>query len=72
MTNHVHLLMTAPSIDGNSQVMQNLGIYYVRYINQTYQRTGTLWEGRFKSTLVDTGTCGVRFVESNYDGCPVN
>jgi putative transposase len=54
MTNHDHLLMTAPSIDGISQVMQNLGRYYVRYINQTYQRTGTLWEGRFKSTLVDT------------------
>jgi putative transposase len=54
MTNHVYLLMTAPSIDGISQVMQNLGRYYVRYVNQTYQRTGTLWEGRFKSTLVDT------------------
>lgn len=54
MTNHVHLLMTAHSIDGISQVMQNLGRYYVRYINHTYQRTGTLWEGRFKSTLVDT------------------
>ena len=54
MTNHVHLLMTAPSTDGISQVMQSLGRYYVRYINQTYQRTGTLWEGRFKSTLVDT------------------
>jgi putative transposase len=54
MTNHVHLLMTAPSIDRNSQVMQNLGRYYVRYVNRTYQRTGTLWEGRFKSTLVDT------------------
>lgn len=54
MTNHVHLLMTAYSTDGISQVMQNLGRYYVRYINQTYQRTGTLWEGRFKSTLVDT------------------
>lgn len=54
MTNHVHLLMTASSTDGISQVMQNLGRYYVRYINQTYQRTGTLWEGRFKSTLVDS------------------
>jgi putative transposase len=42
MSNHVHLLMTAFSTDGISQVMQNLGRYYVRYINQTYQRTGTL------------------------------
>ena len=51
---HAFVLMTAPSTDGISQVMQSLGRYYVRYINQTYQRTGTLWEGRFKSTLVDT------------------
>lgn len=53
MTNHVHLLMTPSTKDGVSQVMQNLGRYYVRYINQTYQRTGTLWEGRFKSTIVN-------------------
>ena len=53
MTNHVHLLMTASSANGISQVMQHLGRHYVRYINQTYQRTGTLWEGRFKSTLID-------------------
>jgi putative transposase len=38
MTNHVHLLMTASSIDGISQVMQSLVRYYVRYINQTYGR----------------------------------
>jgi putative transposase len=54
MTSHVHLLMTAASTDGISRVMQNLGRYYVRYINQTCQRTGTLWGGRFKSNLVDT------------------
>jgi putative transposase len=35
MTNHVNLLMTVPSTDGISQVMQSLGRYYVRYINQT-------------------------------------
>lgn len=46
--------MTAHSINGISQVMQNLGRYYVRYINHTYQRTGTLREGRFKSILVDS------------------
>jgi len=34
--------------------MQALGRYYVRYINQTYQRSGTLWEGRYKSTLVNS------------------
>ena len=54
MTNHVHLLMTPQTKTGVSQLMQALGRYYVRYINQTYQRTGTLWEGRFKSALVDS------------------
>ena len=34
--------------------MQSLGRYYVRYINQVYNRTGTLWEGRFKSSMVDS------------------
>lgn len=53
MTNHVHLLMTPTTKTGVSQVMQSLGRFYVRYINQTYQRSGTLWQGRYKSTLVD-------------------
>ena len=53
MTNHVHLLMTPSAKIGISQLMQSLGRYYVRYINQSYGRTGTLWEGRYKSTLVD-------------------
>ena len=53
MTNHVHLLMTPGTTRGVSQLMQSLGRNYVRYINQTYNRTGTLWEGRYKSTLVD-------------------
>lgn len=54
MTNHVHLLMTPETEKGVSQLMQSLGRYYVRYINQTYSRSGTLWEGRYKSTLVDS------------------
>ncbi|MCU7915135.1 MAG: transposase [Candidatus Thiodiazotropha sp. (ex Gloverina cf. vestifex)] len=53
MTNHVHLLVTPSTPDGASKVMQTLGRYYVRYFNHTYQRTGTLWEGRFKSSVVD-------------------
>ncbi|TCI05102.1 transposase [Corallincola luteus] len=53
MTNHVHLLMTPATEKGVSQLMQSLGRFYVRYINQTYQRSGTLWEGRYKSALVD-------------------
>ena len=54
MTNHVHLLMTPTTEKGVSQLMQSLGRYYVRYVNQTYHRSGTLWEGRYKSTLVNS------------------
>lgn len=52
MTNHVHLLVTPNDQYGVSLMMQSLGRNYVKYINLTYQRTGTLWEGRFKSSLV--------------------
>lgn len=54
MTNHVHLLLTASCHSGISLLMQSLGRYYVRYINTTYSRTGTLWEGRYKSSVVDS------------------
>jgi putative transposase len=50
MTNHVHLLLTGDDYTGVSNVMQSLGTYYVRYINTTYRRSDTLWEGRFKSS----------------------
>jgi len=53
MTNHVHLLVTPETKDGVSRMMQTLGRHYVRYFNHTYLRTGTLWEGRFKSCVVD-------------------
>lgn len=53
MTNHVHLLVTPSTSDGISKMMQTLGRYYVHYFNNTYRRTGTLWEGRFKSCVVD-------------------
>lgn len=52
MTNHVHLLLTAMRADGPSLLMKNLGQRYVQYINRTYHRTGTLWEGRFRSSIV--------------------
>lgn len=52
MTNHVHLLMTPKDGDGPSQVLKQLGQRYVQYINRTYRRSGTLWEGRFRSCLV--------------------
>jgi putative transposase len=54
MTNHVHLLLTPANASGASQLLQALGRYYVRYINSTWKRTGTLWEGRFKASLVDS------------------
>jgi putative transposase len=54
MTNHVHLLVTPSDELGVARMMQAVGRFYVRYVNTIYQRTGTLWEGRYKSTLVDS------------------
>jgi putative transposase len=51
MTNHVHLLLTPGTDDALSKCMQHLGRLYVRYFNYRYKRTGTLFEGRFKSSL---------------------
>jgi len=53
MTNHVHLLVTPGTTDGLSKMMQSLGRQYVRYFNYTYRRSGTLWEGRFKSCVIE-------------------
>jgi putative transposase len=68
MTNHVHLLMTPQTEDGIGKVMQSVGRRYVQYFNFTYGRTGTLWEGRYKATLIDTEryllTC-YRYIELN-------
>ncbi|MGB5766265.1 MAG: transposase [Arenicellales bacterium] len=68
MTNHVHLLMTPEADESVSRCMQALGRKYVRYINDSYGRTGTLWEGRFKSALIDSDryflTC-YRYIELN-------
>lgn len=52
MPDHVHILCTPQQNGGISQMMQSLGRRYVRYFNVQYQRTGTLWEGRYKSCLV--------------------
>jgi putative transposase len=54
MTNHVHLLGTPEAEDGISRMMQHLGRRYVRYFNSHYRRSGTLWEGRFKSCMVSS------------------
>ncbi len=68
MTNHVHLLITPKKEDGLSKAMQMLGRYYVQYFNYIYDRTGTLWEGRYKASLIDSDhyalTC-YRYIELN-------
>ncbi|MEP6634289.1 MAG: transposase, partial [Luteimonas sp.] len=68
MTNHVHLLVSALEVGAVSRMMQALGRRYVRAFNAKYGRTGTLWEGRYKSCLVDSDryllTC-LRYIELN-------
>lgn len=54
MTNHVHLLVTPWEGCGVSRMMQRLGATYTAGINAVYRRSGSLWEGRFKSSLVDS------------------
>lgn len=54
MTNHVHLLLTPPAQGRLSIAMRELGQRYVPAFNRKHRRTGTLWEGRFKSCLVDS------------------
>jgi putative transposase len=68
MTNHIHLLATPQISSGISFMMQRLSQRYVRTINRACQRSGTLWEGRYKAGLVDTEpyllTC-MRYIELN-------
>lgn len=52
MTNHVHLLLSSADGAGPSVLMRRLGQHYVQYFNRRHARTGTLWEGRFRSCLV--------------------
>jgi putative transposase len=68
MTNHVHLLMTPDDDDAIPWVLQSVGRRYVQYMNRAYQRSGTIWEGRYKTSLIDTErylfTC-YRYIELN-------
>ena len=68
MTNHFHLLVTPIEVMSVSRMMQAVGRRYVRFINAEYKRSGTLWEGRFKSGLIDSDryllTC-CRYIEMN-------
>jgi putative transposase len=52
MTNHVHLLLTPPDPQAVTKLVISLGRRYVQHINRTYHRTGTLWDSRYKSSLV--------------------
>jgi len=54
MSNHFHLLATPHTLEGLPQMMQAVGRRYVRYFNDSQKRSGTLWEGRYKSTLIQT------------------
>jgi putative transposase len=54
MTNHVHLLLTPEKANSVALLMKNLGQRYVQYVNRVYRRSGTLWEGRFRSCLTQT------------------
>ncbi|MCF6204748.1 MAG: hypothetical protein L3J59_13950 [Methylococcaceae bacterium] len=54
MTNPIHLLCTAYEEGAISKKMQFIGRMYVRYYNHTYQCSGTLWEGRFRSSLIQS------------------
>lgn len=53
MDNHVHLLLTPETGDGLPQMMQAIGRHYVRGFNRRHGRTGTLWEGRYRSTVIE-------------------
>lgn len=68
MTNHVHLLMTPTHETSIERLMKTLSQRYARYVNQRSQRSGTLWEGRYRSCLVDAEdyllTCH-RYIENN-------
>jgi putative transposase len=68
MTNHVHLLLTPDAPGAIGKMMQALGRRYVRYINDALGRTGTLWEGRYKASLVDSERYALacyRYIELN-------
>ena len=68
MTNHVHLLVTPKTENDVSLLFQNIGRHFVPYINKTYHRSGSLWEGRHKGNILESEryflTC-MRYIEMN-------
>lgn len=68
MTNHIHILATPGEEDSISKVFQSVGRKYVQYFNFTYRRSGTLWEGRYRATVVDSENyllTVMRYIELN-------
>lgn len=68
MTNHVHLLLSADRAESARVLMKALGQRYVQYVNRTYQGSGTLWEGRFRSCPIQEETNSLacqRYIELN-------
>jgi len=68
MTNHVHLLLTPEQENSAGLLMKHLGQRYVQYVNRSYRRSGTLWEGRFRSCLAqseDYVLACYRYIELN-------
>src|SRR5688500_18849365 len=68
MPNHVHLLLTPSSDEGCRCLMRELGQRYVQYFNRRHGRTGTLWEGRFRSSIVESARYVLacyRYIEMN-------
>src|SRR5690606_2550484 len=68
MTNHIHLLATPEHEDSMAKVFQSAGRKYVKYFNHTYERSGTLWEGRYRATVVDSDRyflTVMRYIELN-------
>lgn len=68
MTNHVHLLVTATQTDGCARLMKGIAQLHTQYMNRKYERTGSLWEGRFRSCLVQSENyllACYRYIETN-------
>ena len=68
MTNHIHILLTPQTTQDVPRFMQSLGVNYVPYFNREYERSGSLWEGRFKSSLIFDESyliSAMRYIELN-------
>lgn len=68
MTNHVHLLVTPERETSLARTMQSLGGRYARYFNKAYDRSGTLYEGRYRASLIESDSyllACYRYIELN-------